>query len=148
MFTLHESAFHLLLPPSSAAQDAGLDALAAVISRQKMMGQEIGNELDEQNGKVYSVCTVCLNKARWISRGIVRAIIAGRPAQKMRGLAKLARLWGSSSHSRRVDTETLGLRLFFKPSVSDVMDSSPSSRCQTSRRLCCLCFFFYVQMFL
>uniref|UniRef100_A0A3P9PSR7 Syntaxin 8 n=1 Tax=Poecilia reticulata TaxID=8081 RepID=A0A3P9PSR7_POERE len=33
-------------------QDAGLDALAAVISRQKIMGQEIGNELDEQNGKV------------------------------------------------------------------------------------------------
>lgn len=31
------------------AQDAGLEALAAVISRQKMMGQEIGNELDEQN---------------------------------------------------------------------------------------------------
>ncbi|XP_055015687.1 syntaxin-8 [Boleophthalmus pectinirostris] len=31
------------------AQDAGLDALAAVISRQKTMGQEIGNELDEQN---------------------------------------------------------------------------------------------------
>ncbi|TMS23531.1 Syntaxin-8, partial [Larimichthys crocea] len=31
------------------AQDAGLDALAAVISRQKIMGQEIGNELDEQN---------------------------------------------------------------------------------------------------
>lgn len=31
------------------AQDAGLDALAAVISRQKMMGQEIGNELDEHN---------------------------------------------------------------------------------------------------
>ncbi|XP_041640749.1 syntaxin-8 [Cheilinus undulatus] len=31
------------------AQDAGLDALAAVISRQKLMGQEIGNELDEQN---------------------------------------------------------------------------------------------------
>ncbi|XP_061686642.1 syntaxin-8 [Syngnathoides biaculeatus] len=30
-------------------QDAGLDALAAVISRQKVMGQEIGNELDEQN---------------------------------------------------------------------------------------------------
>ncbi|KAG7491587.1 hypothetical protein MATL_G00005640 [Megalops atlanticus] len=30
-------------------QDAGLDALAAVISRQKQMGQEIGNELDEQN---------------------------------------------------------------------------------------------------
>ncbi|KAM4604477.1 syntaxin-8 [Polymixia lowei] len=30
-------------------QDAGLDALSAVISRQKMMGQEIGNELDEHN---------------------------------------------------------------------------------------------------
>lgn len=41
---------------SFAAQDTGLDALAAVISRQKMMGQEIGNELDEQNGKVDSVC--------------------------------------------------------------------------------------------
>lgn len=37
--------------PLSSAQDAGLDALAAVISRQKIMGQEIGNELDEQNGK-------------------------------------------------------------------------------------------------
>lgn len=31
------------------AQDAGLDALAAVISRQKIMGQEIGSELDEHN---------------------------------------------------------------------------------------------------
>ncbi|XP_029001849.1 syntaxin-8 [Betta splendens] len=31
------------------AQDAGLDALSAVISRQKIMGQEIGNELEEQN---------------------------------------------------------------------------------------------------
>ncbi|XP_076027180.1 syntaxin-8 [Genypterus blacodes] len=31
------------------AQDEGLDALAAVISRQKQMGQNIGNELDEQN---------------------------------------------------------------------------------------------------
>ncbi|XP_056607545.1 syntaxin-8 [Triplophysa dalaica] len=31
------------------AQDAGLDALAAVISRQKQMGREIGNELDEHN---------------------------------------------------------------------------------------------------
>lgn len=30
-------------------QDAGLDALAVVISRQKHMGQEIGNELEEQN---------------------------------------------------------------------------------------------------
>lgn len=41
--------FHL-----SAAQDAGLDALAAVITRQKTMGQDIGNELDEQNGTVSS----------------------------------------------------------------------------------------------
>ncbi|XP_051997635.1 syntaxin-8-like [Xyrauchen texanus] len=31
------------------AQDAGLDTLAAVISRQKQMGQDIGNELDEHN---------------------------------------------------------------------------------------------------
>ncbi|KAF7651793.1 hypothetical protein LDENG_00105210 [Lucifuga dentata] len=38
------------------AQDEGLDALAAVISRQKLMGQEIGNELDEQNGKVQCAC--------------------------------------------------------------------------------------------
>ncbi|KTG05734.1 hypothetical protein cypCar_00029770 [Cyprinus carpio] len=36
------------------AQDAGLDALAAVISRQKQMGQEIGNELDEQNANLRS----------------------------------------------------------------------------------------------
>lgn len=34
------------------AQDAGLDALAAVISRQKQMGWEIGNELDEHNGRI------------------------------------------------------------------------------------------------
>lgn len=46
MFKCKRSLFCLL-----TAQDAGLDALAAVISRQKMMGQEIGNELDEQNGK-------------------------------------------------------------------------------------------------
>ncbi|XP_072497166.1 syntaxin-8 [Notamacropus eugenii] len=30
-------------------QDAGLDALSSIISRQKQMGQDIGNELDEQN---------------------------------------------------------------------------------------------------
>ncbi|XP_078427069.1 syntaxin-8 isoform X2 [Cetorhinus maximus] len=30
-------------------QDAGLNALATVIARQKQMGQDIGNELDEQN---------------------------------------------------------------------------------------------------
>ncbi|KAA8594984.1 hypothetical protein FQN60_012119 [Etheostoma spectabile] len=36
------------------AQDAGLDALAAVISRQKIMGKEIGNELEEQNGFFFS----------------------------------------------------------------------------------------------
>lgn len=80
VFPLHESAF-FPSPPSSAAQDAGLDALAAVISRQKMMGEEIGNELDEQNGKVYSVSTVCLNKARWITRGIVRGVMVGCSAQ-------------------------------------------------------------------
>lgn len=48
-----------VLFPLISAQDAGLDALAAVISRQKIMGQEIGNELDEQNGKVLCAC-VCL----------------------------------------------------------------------------------------
>lgn len=42
-----------------SAQDAGLDALAEVISRQKIMGQEIGNELDEQNGKVICLC-ICV----------------------------------------------------------------------------------------
>ncbi|XP_032900506.1 LOW QUALITY PROTEIN: syntaxin-8 [Amblyraja radiata] len=30
-------------------QDAGLDALVTVIARQKQMGRDIGNELDEQN---------------------------------------------------------------------------------------------------
>ncbi|XP_020658680.3 syntaxin-8 isoform X2 [Pogona vitticeps] len=30
-------------------QDAGLDALSSILSRQKQMGQEIGNELEEQN---------------------------------------------------------------------------------------------------
>lgn len=34
-----------------AEQDAGLDALSSILSRQKQMGQEIGNELEEQNGK-------------------------------------------------------------------------------------------------
>ncbi|KAG9468503.1 hypothetical protein GDO78_022595, partial [Eleutherodactylus coqui] len=32
-----------------AEQDAGLDALSSIISRQKQMGYDIGNELDEQN---------------------------------------------------------------------------------------------------
>lgn len=45
----------------SAAQDAGLDALAAVISRQKTMGQDIGNELDEQNGTVSFKNPYCWN---------------------------------------------------------------------------------------
>lgn len=44
-------AFCLWLFSLLLAQDAGLDALAVVISRQKIMGQEIGNELEEQNGK-------------------------------------------------------------------------------------------------
>ncbi|XP_007435617.2 syntaxin-8, partial [Python bivittatus] len=30
-------------------QDAGLDALSSILSRQKQMGREIGNELEEQN---------------------------------------------------------------------------------------------------
>ncbi|XP_078510807.1 syntaxin-8 [Lissotriton helveticus] len=30
-------------------QDAGLDALSAILSRQKQMGHDIGNELEEQN---------------------------------------------------------------------------------------------------
>uniref|UniRef100_A0A8D2IVI9 Syntaxin-8 n=1 Tax=Varanus komodoensis TaxID=61221 RepID=A0A8D2IVI9_VARKO len=30
-------------------QDAGLDALSSILARQKQMGQEIGNELEEQN---------------------------------------------------------------------------------------------------
>ncbi|XP_040293459.1 syntaxin-8 [Bufo bufo] len=32
-----------------AVQDAGLDALSSVIARQKQMGYDIGNELEEQN---------------------------------------------------------------------------------------------------
>lgn len=41
-------------------QDAGLDALSSIISRQKQMGQEIGNELDEQNGKnVFETDELC-----------------------------------------------------------------------------------------
>lgn len=56
---------HSLSPPLSlllsAAQDAGLDALAAVISRQKTMGQDIGNELDEQNGTVSFKNPYCWN---------------------------------------------------------------------------------------
>ncbi len=32
-------------------QDEGLEALADVITRQKQMGQRIGTELDEHNGK-------------------------------------------------------------------------------------------------
>lgn len=41
-------------------QDAGLDALSSIISRQKQMGQEIGNELDEQNGKdVSDIDQIC-----------------------------------------------------------------------------------------
>ncbi|KAM5135762.1 syntaxin-8 isoform 3-T3 [Mantella aurantiaca] len=34
-----------------AEQDAGLGALSNILSRQKQMGYDIGNELDEQNGK-------------------------------------------------------------------------------------------------
>ncbi|XP_060700516.1 syntaxin-8 isoform X2 [Hemiscyllium ocellatum] len=47
-------------------QDAGLEALVTVIARQKQMGQDIGNELDEQNGPVVATlqfserCPDCL----------------------------------------------------------------------------------------
>lgn len=41
----------MLFPNSE--QDAGLDALVTVIARQKQMGRDIGNELDEQNGKLF-----------------------------------------------------------------------------------------------
>lgn len=43
--------FSSVVCPFLSEQDAGLDALSSIISRQKQMGQEIGNELDEQNGK-------------------------------------------------------------------------------------------------
>ncbi|XP_057167304.1 syntaxin-8 isoform X4 [Ursus arctos] len=57
-------------------QDAGLDALSSIISRQKQMGKEIGNELDEQNemsrgwrtqlwGQVDGVGTPSLSCIRW-----------------------------------------------------------------------------------
>ncbi|XP_053310129.1 syntaxin-8 [Spea bombifrons] len=32
-----------------AEQDAGLEALSSILTRQKLMGQDIGNELEEQN---------------------------------------------------------------------------------------------------
>ncbi|KAF7249173.1 Syntaxin-8, partial [Varanus komodoensis] len=47
-------------------QDAGLDALSSILARQKQMGQEIGNELEEQNGK-HSSCT--RNGSTWPSFG-------------------------------------------------------------------------------
>nr|DBA27647.1 TPA: hypothetical protein GDO54_008116 [Pyxicephalus adspersus] len=36
-------------------QDAGLDALANILARQKQMGYDIGNELDEQNEPILHV---------------------------------------------------------------------------------------------
>lgn len=41
-------------------QDKGLDALVDVIQRQKMMGQNIGEEVDYQNGKYHSLLTLSL----------------------------------------------------------------------------------------
>lgn len=42
-------------------QDAGLDALCSIISCQKQMGQEIGKELNEQNGKsMAEIDQICL----------------------------------------------------------------------------------------
>ncbi|ELK31844.1 Syntaxin-8 [Myotis davidii] len=44
-------------------QDAGLDALSSIISRQKQMGQEIGNELEEQNdSSVHTQITVTVQR--------------------------------------------------------------------------------------
>ncbi|KAJ7406238.1 hypothetical protein BTVI_66000 [Pitangus sulphuratus] len=45
-------------------QDAGLDALSSIISRQKQMGQEIGNELDEQNANI-ALSKLCLGLQGW-----------------------------------------------------------------------------------
>ncbi|XP_015452835.1 syntaxin-8 isoform X2 [Pteropus alecto] len=42
-------------------QDAGLDALSSIISRQKQMGQEIGNELDEQNEIIDDIANLVEN---------------------------------------------------------------------------------------
>uniref|UniRef100_A0A2I3TBG5 Syntaxin 8 n=1 Tax=Pan troglodytes TaxID=9598 RepID=A0A2I3TBG5_PANTR len=55
-------------------QDAGLDALSSIISRQKQMGQEIGNELDEQNGKNN---TVSLSSIRQSSRMSLSCLSSG-----------------------------------------------------------------------
>lgn len=41
-----------------AQQDRGLDDLAAIIRRQREIGIVIGNEVDEQNGELYSVIAV------------------------------------------------------------------------------------------
>ncbi|KAM9515650.1 syntaxin-8 isoform 5-T5 [Guaruba guarouba] len=52
-------------------QDAGLDALSSIISRQKQMGQEIGNELDEQNGPdtLYKASVPCESAMHVMSVG-------------------------------------------------------------------------------
>ncbi|XP_052663169.1 syntaxin-8 isoform X2 [Harpia harpyja] len=52
-------------------QDAGLDALSSIISRQKQMGQEIGNELDEQNGAdtLYKASVSCESAMHMMSVG-------------------------------------------------------------------------------
>lgn len=42
-------------------QDAGLDALSSILSRQKQMGQEIGNELEEQNEIIDDVTNLLEN---------------------------------------------------------------------------------------
>ncbi|NP_001090074.1 syntaxin 8 S homeolog [Xenopus laevis] len=39
-------------------QDAGLDALSSILARQKQMGQDIGNELDEQNEIIDDLTTL------------------------------------------------------------------------------------------
>uniref|UniRef100_A0A8C2S9G1 t-SNARE coiled-coil homology domain-containing protein n=1 Tax=Capra hircus TaxID=9925 RepID=A0A8C2S9G1_CAPHI len=53
-------------------QDAGLDALSSIISRQKQMGQEIGNELDEQN----DVKPTCAQTVHVVTSGTSAVLVA------------------------------------------------------------------------
>ncbi|XP_055432527.1 syntaxin-8 isoform X5 [Bubalus kerabau] len=61
-------------------QDAGLDALSSIISRQKQMGQEIGNELDEQNAqhREGDIITVCQRRSpEWPRRPVTSPHLSG-----------------------------------------------------------------------
>ncbi|KAM6317553.1 syntaxin-8 isoform 3-T3 [Podargus strigoides] len=65
-------------------QDAGLDALSSIISRQKQMGQEIGNELDEQNGAdtVQGVCSVWISEVDGVCRSFPSSERGGRSSHR------------------------------------------------------------------